>query len=321
MSITLLFFLMLLLTFAVVLLLTRPSRQEKTLSTRLDNIERQAQGLSVAEPDEDILKREKLSEVPWVDALLTRLQFAARVQREIGQADLKWTVGRLFTGSLLILVGVLWFGRFFINSWPVVIILAVILAAVPYVYVRYRRALRFRKFNNLLPDAIDLMSRALKAGHSIASAIEMIALEISPPVGPEFRRLFEEQNFGLPLREALINLANRVPIPDLQFLVTAILVQKETGGNLVEVLDKTAAVLRDRIRLLGQLRVYTAQGKLTGWILCILPFVVFGVISILNPRYAHILTEEPLGQKLIVAGLILMLFGVWVIRKIVDIKV
>lgn len=319
MSISILFVLMLVLTFVVVLLLTRPSKKEKTLSARLENIGR-AQGFTI-EPEEDILKREKLSEVPWVDAILVRLQFAARVRREIAQADLKWTVGRLLAGSLLLVVGILWFGRFFINSWPVVIALAAILGAMPYIYVRYRRSARFSRFNNLLPDAIDLMSRALKAGHSIASAIEMIALEISPPVGPEFRRLFEEQNFGLPLREALLNLANRVPIPDLQFLVTAILVQKETGGNLVEVLDKTAAVLRDRIRLLGQLRVYTAQGKLTGWILCILPFVVFGVVSVLNPRYAHILTENPLGQKLIIAGLILMAFGVWLIRKIVDIKV
>jgi tight adherence protein B len=133
--------------------------------------------------------------------------------------------------------------------------------------------------------------------------------------------LFEEQNFGLPMREAMLNLAKRVPIADVQFLVTAILVQKETGGNLVEILDKTASVLRDRMRLQGQLRIYTAQGKLTGWILSILPFVIFGIISIINPRYAHILLDDPLGQKLIIAGLVLMAIGAWVIRKVIDIKV
>jgi tight adherence protein B len=321
MSITVLFVLIGILTFAVVLLFTRPTQQEKKLSTRLETIERELQGQAPVEEREDILKRDPLSEVPWIDAVLGRLQFAARIKREIAQADLKWSVGRVVSGSLLIFAATAWFGQFFVKNLIIALILALILGSVPYLYVRFVRAARLRKFNALLPDAIDLMSRALKAGHSIASAIEMIAQEVSPPIGPEFRRLFEEQNFGLPLREAMINLAARVPIPDVQFLVTAILVQKETGGNLVEILDKTAAVLRDRIRLQGQLRIYTAQGKLTGWILCILPFVIFGVISVINPTYAHILIDDPLGQKLIIVGMVLMALGVWVIRKVVDIKV
>jgi tight adherence protein B len=320
MSLTVAFVLLLVLAFAIILLLTRPTKQEEKLSARLAMIGREAEGRPVEE-EADLLKRDKLSEVPWADAILTRLQFAARLKREIAQADLKWTVGRLISGSLLIVVAAAWFGQFFVNNLIIVAVFALILGAVPYLYIRYARAARLRKFNDLLPDAIDLMSRALKAGHSIGSAVEMIAQEVSSPVGPEFRRLFEEQNFGLPMREAMLNLASRVPIADLRFLVTAILVQKETGGNLVEVLDKTAAVLRDRIRLMGQLRVYTAQGRLTGWILCILPFVIFGVMSILNRQYARILIENPLGQKLAIAGMILMGFGVWVMRKVIDIKV
>jgi tight adherence protein B len=320
MSLTVAFVLLLVLAFAIIFLLTRPTKQEQKLSARMAVIGREAEGRPVEE-EADLLKRDKLSEVPWADAILTRLQFAARLKREIAQADVKWTVGRLISGSLLIVVAAAWFGQFFINNLIIVAVFALILGAVPYLYIRYARAARLRKFNDLLPDAIDLMSRALKAGHSIGSAVEMIAQEVSSPVGPEFRRLFEEQNFGLPMREAMLNLASRVPIADLRFLVTAILVQKETGGNLVEVLDKTAAVLRDRIRLMGQLRVYTAQGRLTGWILCILPFVIFGVMSILNRQYARILIENPLGQKLAIAGMILMGFGVWVMRKVIDIKV
>ncbi len=313
------FLVLLLLTSAVFLFLTRPTKIEKSVSARLESIGENPQ--EKLAPDEDILKREALSEVPWLNAALSRLELAAKLKQLITQADSQWTVGRLVVGSALLLVSVLWLGRFWIDSWIVVLVFAAVLGSAPYVYLRIRRATRFNRFNALLPEAIDLLARAMKAGHSITSGIEMIALEIGPPVGPEFRRLFEEQNFGLPLREALINLVNRVPVPDLQFLVTAILVQKETGGNLIEVLEKTGLVLRERIRLQGQLRIYTAQGKMTGAILCALPFVVFAVISFLNPRYAHILTADPLGQKLIAFGLILMVLGILVIRRIVDIKV
>jgi tight adherence protein B len=149
----------------------------------------------------------------------------------------------------------------------------------------------------------------------------MVSREIADPVGTEFRRVFEEQNFGLPIREALLNLAKRVPVPDLHFLVTAMLVQKETGGNLAEVLDKAGAVIRERSRLLGQLRIYTAQGRMTGWILGLLPFIVFVLMNLVNPGYAHTLIDDPAGRKAIWIGLGMMAIGIWTIRKIVDIKV
>lgn len=322
MSITIAFVLLVILTFLIVLLLIWPTKKEKTLSSRLETIGRElVSGAPPVDEGDDILKRDQLSEVPWIDLLLGRSRIAAKLKREIEQADLEWSVGRIVFLSLLIAVATAWFGQFVVKNVIIALVVAIVLGSAPYVYVRVKRAARLRKFNSLLPEAIDLMSRALKAGHSVSSSIEMIAQEISPPVGPEFRRLFEEQNFGLPLREAMLNLANRVPIADVQFLVTAILVQKETGGNLVEILDKTASVLRDRMRLQGQVRVYTAQGRLTGWILSLLPFVIFGIISTINPGYAHILLDDPLGQKLIIAGLVLMAFGIWVIRKVIDIKV
>ena len=165
------------------------------------------------------------------------------------------------------------------------------------------------------------MARALRAGHTITSAIEMVASEGSEPAASEFRRVFEEQNFGLPIREALLNLASRVPLSDVAFLVTAILVQKETGGNLAEVLDKTAAVIRERFRLRGQLKVYTAQGRLTGWILAAMPFLMFVLLSLVNPGYERILFTDPAGRKLIYAGIVLLVTGGWVIRKVIDVKV
>ena len=177
------------------------------------------------------------------------------------------------------------------------------------------------KFEELLPEAIDLMSRGLKAGHAVNSAIEMVSQETPEPVGTEFRRIFEEQNFGLPMREALINMAKRVPLEDVQFLVTAMLVQRETGGNLAEILDKTTYVIRERFRLRGQLRIYTAQGRLTGWILSALPFFLFAVLDFLNPDYEGILLQDPTGQKLLCAGVGLMAIGWFAIRKVIDIKV
>jgi tight adherence protein B len=315
-----LFLLVLLLTFVIVVFVTKPSSSEKRLSQRLETIGQPTELTANAEP-EDIRKRDTLSDVPWVDSLLVRFPASFSVKNLIAEAGSNWTVGRFLAGTALAFVATAWFANFWVPNIVFVLVLAVVAAAGPYMYLRFKRASRFRRFNAVLPDAIDLMSRALKAGHSITSAVEMVAQEISDPVGAEFRRLFEEQNFGLPLREAMLNLIKRVPIADLQFLVTAILVQKETGGNLVEVLDKTAGVLRDRMRLQGQLRIYTAQGRMTGWILCILPFVVFGLISLVNPQYARILTQDPLGQKMIAVGMILMILGVWVIRRIVDIKV
>lgn len=165
------------------------------------------------------------------------------------------------------------------------------------------------------------MARALRAGHTISSAIEMVASEGSEPVASEFRQVFEQQNFGLPLREAMLGLAERIPLPDVSFLVTAILVQKETGGNLAEVLDKTAVVIRERFRLRGQLRVYTAQGRLTGWILAALPFIMFVLLNIVNPDYMKILLTDPAGRTLIYVGIGLMVVGGWVISKVIDIKV
>jgi tight adherence protein B len=195
------------------------------------------------------------------------------------------------------------------------------LGALPTVYLFMKRWRRLRKFEELLPDTIDLMARALRAGHTISSAIEMVASEGSEPVASEFRQVFEQQNFGLPLREAMLGLAARIPLPDVSFLVTAILVQKETGGNLAEVLDKTALVIRERFRLRGQLRVYTAQGRLTGWILAGLPFIMFVLLNIVNPAYMRILITDPAGRTLIYIGIVLMVVGGWVIRKVIDIKV
>lgn len=307
--------------FGVALLAMRPTKAEKSVQDRLTMIEKQSLGVTSDEEITDILKRESLSDVPWLDQLLQALPFTARLRLLLSQADSSWTVGKLLFGSLLLALVAFWVGTFKIPTLPLAAAAGVFAGAVPYIFLVGKRAQRMRRFDELLPDAIDLMSRGLKAGHAVNSAIEMVAQEVPDPVGTEFRRVFEEQNFGLPMREALINLANRVPLPDVNFVVTAMLVQRETGGNLAEILDKTVTVIRERFRLRGQLRIYTAQGRLTGWILTALPFGMFFILNFLNPDYEGIMLTDPMGQKLLYLGIILIAVGWYAIRKVIDIKV
>src|SRR5207249_10531176 len=175
--------------------------------------------------------------------------------------------------------------------------------------------IRFRRFANQLPEAVDLMARGLRAGHAVTAVLEMVGQEIAEPVASEFRALHEEQVLGLTMRDAMLNLVERVPLDDVRFLATAILLQRETGGNLAQILDKTAAVMRERARLRGQLRIYTAQGRITGWILCTAPFAMFGLISLVNKNYEKPLFSDPLGIKMIYTGLIMMVIGILAIRK------
>lgn len=305
--------------FVVVVFTTKPSKEEVNLGKRLAGLDRGISSDQVI--DSDILKRDSFSDLPVVNSILQRIKLAADIDMLIKQANSSWTVGRVLFGSLVIFVVVGALAAAWLGNVPAGIVLGLVASAAPYFSLALKRKARLDRFAAVLPDAIDLMSRALRAGHAVTAAIEMVSREVADPVGPEFRRVFEEQNFGLPIREALLNLAGRIPVADLKFMVTAMLVQKETGGNLAEVLDKTGAVIRERARLLGQLRIYTAQGRLTGWILGLLPFIAFAVMNFANPTYARALLNDPIGRKAIWFGLGMMVIGVWTIRKIVDIKV
>src|SRR6266436_5705575 len=180
------------------------------------------------------------------------------------------------------------------------------------------------EFVQLIPGALgtlNLMARGLRAGHALTAVLEMVGNESPEPIGSEFKRLHEETALGLPLRDATTNLVSRIPRDDVRFLATAILLQKETGGNLAIILDKNSAVARERARLRGQLMIYTAQGRVTGWILCIMPFFMFGVLSLLNWNTEKILFTDEMGLHAVYGGLFLMVLGILTIRKIIDIKV
>lgn len=317
MSLSILFVLLLLLTFGVIAWLLRPTKTQADLQRHL----REISGLSTADAEGTILRRQTLSSIPWLNEILRQVPGCQRLRLFIQQAGSQTTVGMLFFGSLLAALGCAWVASLLAPAVPIDLMVGAIAGLLPYFYLLAKRAARFRRFNMLLPEAIDLMSRALKAGHAVTSAIEMVAQEIADPVSTEFRTVFDEQNLGLPMREAMLNLAERVPLEDIRFFATAVLVQKETGGNLAEVLDKTAAVMRERIRLKGQLRIYSAQGRLTGVFLCAMPFVLFLLLCLTDFDYEKKLWTAPLGLHLIYAGAVFMALGVFTIRKIIDIRV
>jgi len=212
----------------------------------------------------------------------------------------------------------------FIAAYLCISILAVqILAAcafgyIPFGLISYRRARRITAFNAALPDAIDMMGRAMRAGHSIVASINTVAEQSAEPVKSEFREVFKQQTFGLPLRDALNQMQDRVPSQDLKVLVTGILVQKDTGGNLAEILDRTAGVIRERLRIQGEIRTHTAQGRMTGWILCSLPIVMLLMINFINPGYSNVLMDTPIGHALIAIGIVLLITGALIIRSIIN---
>jgi len=318
----LVFAVILVLTFGVVLLMTRPTSTERTIEGRIAKLQA-AQNAAVPPEDDpsNLVKQIHLSSLPQLDALLQGWRLMHRIHLLIQQAESNWSVAGVLACSLALAIAGYGIGFYELPNALVAIAPALAAAASPFLVLRYQRSRRLREFNKHLPESIDLMSRALRAGHSLTAAIEIVGDESPEPVRSEFRSVYQQQNFGLPAREALVELAHRVPLPELNFVVTAILLQKETGGNLVEVLERTTAVIRERLRIQGEVRVYTAQGRMTGWILSLLPIAMFFLLSLANRGYTRVLVEDPLGRKLVYTGLGLMVLGGLIIRKIVNVKI
>lgn len=318
MTIVSIFFIVLIAAFAVVALLIEPSKTDKLIHSRLVSLDRSASPSGNDEPS--IVKEVTFSTVPAFDRFLRHNRLAVGLHLLIEQCDMDWSVGQVVISTLLLVCVGAALGNWWIAPGLLGWLPGLALGFVPYLYLLQKRKRRSRRFAELLPEAIDLMSRGLRAGQALPATIETIAKECDDPLRAEFRRAADEQSFGLPFREAMLNLSRRMPVPDLQFLVTAILVQKETGGNLAQILDKTSHVLRERIRVIGQMRIRTAQGRLTGAVLMGLPFVIFISMNFLNPGYGKGLFETPLGQKMVTYAAIMMGIGIVMIRKIVNVR-
>jgi tight adherence protein B len=270
----------------------------------------------------ELLRDEMLSKIPAFDTILRRSERASLLQKLLDQAGINTRVGNFFLlclGSGL--VGAVVFLILGHQNLPLAWAGMMIGLIAPYSYASIMRTRRFAKFEEIFPQAIDTLGRAVRAGHAFTTALEMISSEIPEPVAGEFRKLFEEQKFGMPVRDALMNLADRVPLVDVKFFVTAVMLQRETGGNLAEILDNLSYMIRERFKILRQVRVYTAQGRLTMMLLMMLPPVIIVIMLIMNPDFVRPLFTDPIGHALVAAGITLQTVGYFVIRKIIQIQV
>jgi len=268
-----------------------------------------------------LARNELMSEIPWLNRSLVRMQAALQLKRMLDQADLHITPSRLvmFSGMAGLLAAL----AASVISASILLMLGagLLAAAVPFVHVYWKRKKRFDAFLELLPDALDLMSRALSAGHAFSEALHMVSAEMPEPIATEFRKTYEEQNLGLSLKLALENLTQRIPLLDLRMCVTAVMIQRETGGNLAEILEKVAYTIRERFRIMGDLKTLTTSSRMSAWLLCGLPIFVTIVITIMNPEYMNILWRDQRGHYLIATAMFLQVTGMLIVRKILRIKI
>ncbi len=269
----------------------------------------------------ELLRDEMLSKIPAFDTLLRRSERASILQKLLDQAGIDTRVGNFFLLSLVSgLAGavlLLLLTHILPLAWA-----GLMLGLIsPYSYATVMRTRRFAKFEEIFPQAIDTLGRAVRAGHAFTTALEMIASEVPEPVSTEFRKLFEEQKFGMPVRDALMNFVDRVPLVDVKFFVTAVMLQRETGGNLAEIFDNLSYMIRERFKIMRQVRVYTAQGRLTMVLLMMLPPVIVGIMLFMSPGFIMPLFHDPIGHALLAGGITLQTIGYFVIRKIIQIQV
>lgn len=269
----------------------------------------------------DIMRKSLLSEVPWLNRALLSIRWTDKLNRLLEQADTQSTLG-----VFMLLSVVLAFAGFLIGSWltsspQLSIPLALFLGITPFFYILVKKKRRMEKFQRQLPDALDLIARALKAGHAFTGGLRMVAEELGDPIGREFEKTLNEINFGVGIAEALRNLANRVDCPDLKFFITSVIIQRETGGNLAEILSKIGYLIRERFKLQSRVRVLSSEGKLSAFILIAIPFIIALALSVLNPAYVRTLLTDPMGKILIGFALFMMIIGIFVMKRMIQIKV
>jgi len=268
-----------------------------------------------------LARNELMSEIPVVNQVLLRVQTALHLKRLLDQADLHITPSRLVMFSAMAGILAALAVSILSISLPLIILGGVLAASLPFVHVWWKRKKRFDSFLELLPDALELISRALGAGHAFSEALLMISQEMPEPIAGEFRKTYEEQNLGLSLKLALENLTERIPLLDLRMCVTAVLIQRETGGNLGEILEKVAYTIRERFRIMGDLKTLTTSSRLSAWLLCGLPIFVACAVTYMNPDYMAVLWKDPRGHYLIAAALFMQVTGMLIVKKILNIKI
>ena len=290
-------------------------------------VEQRLQQIQQVDDDENATKPELIKgvvegPVPAIDRLIGQTTKGNAFGRWIEQSGMKKATvsGVVLTSLALGALGAATATILLHNALAVPICVAAGFS-LPFIVLRQKRVARLRKFEELFPEALDLIARSLKAGHAFTSGLKMVADEMSEPVGPEFRKTFDEQNFGLPLKDALNNLVERIPLLDVRFFATAVMIQRDTGGNLAEILENLAHVVRERFKILRQVRVYTAHGRFTGYVLLALPVALAIALSFINPEHMNLLFKERMGQMLLAAAAVMNMIGYFWIRQVIKIEV
>jgi tight adherence protein B len=307
-------------TFLLAWLIDRRNSRARIIKERLA-AERKAPERT-SEEELALLRDEQLSEIPALDTLLRRSARISDLQKMLAQGAIDMRAGNFLGFSAVAGVAAAILAYILSNKrFDVAWIGLLVGFVLPYSYASFRRNKRFEKFEELFPEAIDTLARAVRAGHAFTTALEMITAEVAEPVAGEFRQLYEEQKYGMPVRDALMNLTDRMPLVDVKFFVTAVMLQRETGGNLAEILDNLSYVIRERFKIQRQVRVYTAQGRLTMALLMGMPPIIVTMMLLLNPSFIRPLFADPIGHFLLVAGITLQTIGYFVIRRIIRIQV
>ena len=274
-----------------------------------------------ADADVQLAREELMSEIPWVNRVLLKLQVTSKLKQIIDQADSHITVMRLVLFSLTAGVLAALAVSMLEQSYVLMAFFGLIAMALPFLHILSKRKKRMNKFLQLLPDALDLMSRGLSAGHAFTEALQMVSSEMPEPISMEFRKTYEEQNLGLSLKLALENLVQRVPLLDLRMCVTAVLIQRETGGNLSELLEKVAHTIRERFRIMEDLKTMTLSSRWSAWLLCGLPIFLAVYVTLMNPGYMDVMWKDPRGHWLLAIAAIMQVLGVLMVQKIMKIRI
>lgn len=316
---TFVFLFFLFITYALFLLL---SRKADFRAERLQKRVAEALGESQGSIEEfiEISREDSIGGFPTFNRILAPLDYVKKLDQMIRQAGLEFTVSRLLTFSLIAgILGAL--AAYTMTNVVVALVVFAVAAALPILNVAWKRSKRLRKFNAQLPDTLDLLSRSLGVGHAFSEALNQVATEMPDPIATEFRITFEEQKLGLTTKVALDRLTDRVPLPDLRLCVIAMHIQRETGGNLAEILERVAQTIRDRFKLMEDFRTMTTSARGSAWILCALPFALIFVLTALNPDYMKVLVDDPRGHYVLAVAAVLQVMGMLVIKKILNIKV
>jgi len=285
-------------------------------------IERRLEAMTLGKEHESTLVKQRvLAQSPGIASFLQKFPRINQIDKVLLQSGLNYSVARFLGVCLMLATAGFLVAMLFGLNFKVAVVIAAVLACLPFLYMLSAKQKRIATIEQQLPSSLDLMGRAMVAGHAFPSALQMVGTEMPEPIASEFRIVFDEINYGIPTSEALMNLIQRVPSTDVSYFVIAVLIQRETGGNLAELLGNISELIRARLKLLGTVRVLSAEGRLSAWILTLLPFVLGAVLQLVNPEFVSVLWTDPNGLRMVVIALILMVFGIFVMWRIIKIRV